>query len=622
MMSLKRRGLRVTTALLGFFGAFGVGSARADQTDAIWRPHGVHHGANGRYSIPICEVTPHMNCFGRWLLPPDWEPGQPLPELRNGVPVPSSTPFATGTPMGPSDVIAAYSLPPTAKANGKVVAIIDSADNHALADVNAYRQMFGIPALTQCASPGVPSGTTPCFSQINWDGSPSTMTDPSTQDDGETSLDMDMISAACDDCSILLVETSKNFCPSEILGGVATAIKLGASAVSISLGGPETTDPKLANIDAGSIAMQCPNDANITSDAPGPYSTPGHLVFAASGDFAYDNTNAGIGKVAASTPSYPSSSPNVIAVGGTTLYKTASGYSEGVWNDGRYGIADLSNPGNLFNMFWQDITTSGCSTEFAMPMWQASVLSGTTCSKRATADISAAANFNDNGTATGIGIYAGGMFTAAEGTSAASPLVAAIFTRLGLTTAASNDLGWITENIAAFNDVGSSSYPLPDGGATADVKTTTTCGKLCVAGTGWDGPSGVGTPNGTKLAALAASMGGGSSGGGGSSSGAGSSSGGVSSSGGGSSGGNGSSGGGGSSGSIGGSGSGTLGGSSGGSNGGSGGSGGGFGDNGGSDSSSGCSCRTAPGAESGLAGLAWLGVAGVGLLRGRRRSRR
>ena len=197
----------------------------------------------------------------------------------------------------------------------------------------------------------------------------------------------------------------------------------------------------------------------------------------------------------------------------------------------------------------------------------------------------------------------------------------------------SNDLGWVTANIAAFNDVGSSGYPIPAGGATGDVKSTAACGKLCVAGTGWDGPSGVGSPNGTKLAPLGNSSGGptdagadatvedaGNGSGSGSGGGSGTGSGSGSGSGSGIGGASGSSSGVVFGGSSGGSGSGSSGGSGSGSSGGSG--DGSNGATGGSSSSSGCSCRSAPGAGTvGVGGMAWLGLAAIGLFRGRRRSR-
>jgi MYXO-CTERM domain-containing protein len=138
-----------------------------------------------------------------------------------------------------------------------------------------------------------------------------------------------------------------------------------------------------------------------------------------------------------------------------------------------------------------------------LPAFQKTFLSANagafgTCAKRASVDLSAAAEFSTS---------AGGEFSGAiaeydsvnkwgqvVGTSAASPMVAALFTRLGLIDVASANLGWVYDNITSFNDVTSGSNDL------AGACTTV----MCKAGKGWDGPTGVGTPNATKLAALLA----------------------------------------------------------------------------------------------------------------------
>ena len=73
-------------------------------------------------------------------------------------------------------------------------------------------------------------------------------------------------------------------------------------------------------------------------------------------------------------------------------------------------------------------------------------------------------------------------------------MVAGIFTRLGLITPVSANLGWVYTNIASFNDVTSGTNDLYG----------TCASTLCKAGKGWDGPTGVGTPNGTNLALLVA----------------------------------------------------------------------------------------------------------------------
>jgi MYXO-CTERM domain-containing protein len=178
---------------------------------------------------------------------------------------------------------------------------------------------------------------------------------------------------------------------------------------------------------------------------------------------------------------------------------------------------------------WNDssgATGSGCSVEFAQPTFQATFLASHTtafgtCKKRATNDVSAAAEFTPStGTGGGIAEYTSTQqgFEPVVGTSAATPLVAAILTRLGLAVQVSSDLGFVYENIAAFNDVTSGDND-PEGKCSDAV--------MCNAGTGYDGPTGVGTPNGALLAPLG--TGGSSSGGSssGSSSGSGSDDGGV-----------------------------------------------------------------------------------------------
>jgi MYXO-CTERM domain-containing protein len=84
-------------------------------------------------------------------------------------------------------------------------------------------------------------------------------------------------------------------------------------------------------------------------------------------------------------------------------------------------------------------------------------------------------------------------------------MVAAILTRVGVAEAISKDLSWEYTHLTGFNDLGSSAYPVDPKGKSTDAKSATTCksSALCEVKTGWDGPSGVGTPNGTALASIA-----------------------------------------------------------------------------------------------------------------------
>lgn len=533
--------------------------------DFVPPPSAIHQGADGRYRVDTCDKSQRYHCMSNYLMPVGWKPGDSLGKYH--------LPFAGVTGLAPSDVQGAYKLPSSAAAGGKIVAILDTADSNAYTDLTAYRQTFNLSALPKCT--GNPTGTTPCFAQVAENGGPSTGGD-SAMNDTETSLDMDMISAACPDCSILLVELN-NLTNADIVAGVNTAVNLGALAVSISIGGPEATDPSCGN--------------------PGPdtdqFTVPGHLVVAASGDFGYALMDQPPG---CSSPSYPASATTVLSVGGTTLFNKGGSWDEAVWNDGTLNTT----------VYGQDVTTSGCSTEFTMPAYQSTALAGSGCSKRASADVSAAASFaSAQGQA--IPVYCTmapmGPWAGVEGTSASAPLVAAMLVRLGLIPAISANMGWLYSHPSAFNDLGSPSYPADTSGATTDSNTGA-CGKLCTIGPGWDGPSGMGTPNGPALLAAAGS---GSSSGGGSGS-----SSGTSSDAGSSSGGSGSSSGAGSS-------SGSSSGAASSSGFVDGGSDGGFGNNALGGSNSGCGCRTASPSALGSGALATLGVLGLVVARRRRR---
>lgn len=181
------------------------------------------------------------------------------------------------------------------------------------------------------------------------------------------------------------------------------------------------------------------------------YNHPGIAVTASTGDNGYTGS------------SYPSSSSYVTAVGGTSLVKDSStrGWGESAWSG----------------------SGSGCSSVNAALTAAASF--GTGCSKRASADVSAVADPQ-----TGLSVYAPTTSTASSwaqygGTSLSSPLIAAMYALSGNTGNSStlaNSLPY--SHTSSFNDV--------TAGSTGSCPTT----QWCLAGTGWDGPTGVGSPNG------------------------------------------------------------------------------------------------------------------------------
>lgn len=178
------------------------------------------------------------------------------------------------------------------------------------------------------------------------------------------------------------------------------------------------------------------------------YNHPGIAVTVSSGDSGY---SAG--------PQFPATSPHVTAVGGTHLVRDSSsrGWNETVWSG----------------------AGSGCSTIYAKPSWQ----TDTGCSKRVEADVSAVADPN-----TGVAVY--GPVNARRsgwlvfgGTSVASPLIAGVY---GVNGGAVNYGSDPYNNTGALYDVTSGSNG--------------SCGGsyLCTAKVGYDGPTGLGTPNGVS----------------------------------------------------------------------------------------------------------------------------
>jgi subtilase family serine protease len=362
------------------------------------------------------------------------------------------TPFSLPAGLQGSQIPSAYNIPSSSASGGAIIAVIDAGgDATVLSDLQTYRTQFGLPAITKCT--GLPTtGGAPCLSVVNQTGG--TRLPASQGWEPETALDTQMVSAGCPDCSILLVEAnSQNNSDLDAAVDYAASVS-GVVAITNSYGWPETGSYTPFNV------------ADNTH-----YNHPGVLVVAASGDADYDDQGEG-----GTGPSFPASSGHVLAVGGTMLSKasTTRGWSETVWNLGG-----------------GEGTGSGCSSHFAQPAHQAG-LAAACPSNRITNDVAAAADFTGGGileycTASACG-YPG--WSQVVGTSAAAPMVTAFLVRLGQAGNVAANRGWLYTNSSALYDV------------TSGKNTGTCTTKLCKAGVGWDGPTGVGTPNGTALWAL------------------------------------------------------------------------------------------------------------------------
>ncbi|MGH3381702.1 MAG: S53 family peptidase [Actinoallomurus sp.] len=316
--------------------------------------------------------------------------------------------LAAPSGLSPANLQSAYKLPSSTAGSGQTVAIVDAYDDpNAEADLNVYRTQYGLGACTTANG---------CFRKVPQSGTPA--------DAGwaeEISLDLDMVSAVCPKCKIVLVEAN--------------------SASFAALGNAENTAASLANVISNSYGGSDAPDSTYGA----PYNHPGKAITVSSGDSGY-----GV--------EFPASSHYVTAVGGTSL-RTASntrGWSETAWSG----------------------AGSGCSA-YNTALTGQSGLTG--CSKRAVADVSAVADPN-----TGVAVYDtyGGVggWLVFGGTSVAAPVIGGVY---GLAANAAS----VTNN-----------YPYAHTGSLFDVVSGSngSCSpaKWCTAGTGWDGPTGLGTPNG------------------------------------------------------------------------------------------------------------------------------
>jgi subtilase family serine protease len=303
------------------------------------------------------------------------------------------------------------------------------------ADLAVYRSYFGLPACTTANG---------CFRKVDQNGGINYPVANAGWGQ-EIALDIDMVSAVCPSCHILLVEASDN--TSANLGAaVNKAVSLGAIAVSNSYGGPESI------FEATSLDPY--------------YNHPGVAITAATGDCGYNC--AGSPGNTHNSVAYPASSPYVIAVGGTSLTRDASarGWTESAWGNADGGAG------------------SGCSAYEPKPSWQLD----TGCTNRTEADVSAVADPE-----TGVYGYENGSWYEFGGTSAASPIIAATFALAGSPAAGTYPASYLYADTADLNDVTSGNNDVTWGG-TGYACTVT---YLCNGVAGYDGPTGLGTPNGT-----------------------------------------------------------------------------------------------------------------------------
>ena len=322
------------------------------------------------------------------------------------------TPNAVPAGFGPSDLRSAYNITTDGTTT---IAIVDAYGYpNAERDLGVYRAQYGLPACTTANG---------CFKKVNQSGVQGSYPATDTGWSQEQALDLDMASAMCPGCKLVLVQATT---PS--YANLATAVRTAGAIAGVTV---------ISNSYGGSEAGTTSYEAS--------YNQPGKAVTVSTGDSGY-----GV--------QFPASSPHVIAVGGTHLVRDSSarGWSETAWTSGG----------------------SGCSTVYAKPSFQ----TDPNCGARMEADVSAVGDPN-----TGVAVYGPTTRRASGwmvfgGTSVSAPLIGGIY---GVTGHTPNGAASIYQNASQLNDVTSGSNG--------------SCGGtyFCTAGAGYDGPTGLGTPNGT-----------------------------------------------------------------------------------------------------------------------------
>jgi kumamolisin len=332
---------------------------------------------------------------------------------------------------------------PGGTGKGQCVAIIELGGGERAADLKTYFDELGI-------------STGPKVTAVSVDHGTDHPTGDGNGPDGEVMLDIEVVGAIVPQAEIAVY-----FAPNTdagFLNAITTAIHDATnkpSVISISWGGPESswTQQSMTAFDS---AFQAAAALGIT-------------ICVASGDNgSSDGVTDGTDNV-----DFPASSPYALACGGTSLNASGSTIlSESVWNDGAQGGS----------------TGGGVSSFFQRPQWQEGLMAArsaggtaTPLTMRGMPDVS-----GDADPETGYDVRVDGNDTVIGGTSAVAPLWAGLIARINAATG--TPVGYINPTLYA-NPTACRDIVNGNNGSFA-------------AAPGWDACTGLGSPNGGKIAAL------------------------------------------------------------------------------------------------------------------------
>jgi PKD domain len=357
----------------------------------------------------------HKACFAMKLVPVAAGTAGAVPMIRRA---PSVLTGPSGFGYTPAALAGAYGyVPAQALAKPQVVAIVDAQDNpHVKADLNTFDTNYGLATETAAS-----------FQKLNQNGCACNFPAFDAGWAGEISLDVQAVRGACNNCKILLVE-AQSTSSADLAKAVNTAVAHGATEVSNSYGGPEPTSEPLAIRSAynhpGVVITASTGDDGWYSWDRANNGAPNGYSF--------------------NKPNTPAAYPTVVAVTGTNLVidpNTGARLTESVWNenglDDAKGLTGPHPPGLLHGAF--GASGGGCSFVYNAPAWQAAVSGygalGCQSGRRVAGDVAAVGDPQ-----TGFDIFnsfdtgpnpAQPHWIPIGGTSLSSPLVAAMWALAG-----------------------------------------------------------------------------------------------------------------------------------------------------------------------------------------------
>lgn len=360
------------------------------------------------------------------------------------------TPGTISFPFSPSDLRSAYGLTTLSQTagTGETVAVVDAfRDPYIQADLNTYRNDMGLPLCNPTSSPAG------CLTVLNQHGGPSPLPAGTNAGwDDETALDVEMVLAICPNCHIDLFEAN-----SADLTDLGTAVNSAAKAAKF--------------ISGSWSGLDFPGESAYDTAY---FNHPGVAIAFASGDYGY-------------AASYPASSQLVTSVGGTYLSQDGAGnWTQTVW-DGQQTGAGTG-------------TGSGCSSGEPQPAWEPDAAGSTAaswCANRTQNDVAAEAS-GPYGTYFYSSASSGacGGLCEAYGTSVATPIIAATYALAGTPAPGTYPASYPYQNSADLTHVTTGAN------GTCEASRAYLCNAGSSLGDGYNGPTGLGTPNGSALQAF------------------------------------------------------------------------------------------------------------------------